>query len=533
MSKNKREQDEFKKMIENFSDEEKDTNDDSKVVKSENSDSKNAEKQGKKRKKKSEIKSRRFKSGALAAIITCIVIVAVIVVNMIVGLLVDKVPSLSNIDLTGSNTFKLSDETIDFLESLENKDKEITIKVLATQAEYEAGSEYNLKASTLLQKYSEYNKDIKIEWVDIAADPTFSSKYPNDTISMGNYIVECGDKHRMLTVEDIFEIEYDSTTGSQYIASMKLEEAVTTAILNVTSQNQEKVVILSGFGGSGETGLTNALEKNNYEVSTVNLLTSEIDEDVKMVVLYAPTVDFDKDSAKKITDYLYNNGEYGKNFMFIPYSDNMDLPNISSILEEWGMQIEKGIVAEMDSDRLLTTEGPFLFITDYYDETYTQTLKNPDLNFIDGYVQPVKIINENLAVPLLLTSEQAKLYPFNADESFNMDDQTAQQFATAAIGTQKGADASSNVLVFGSAFAFDEKYINISTYNNSAYIVNLVNTLVEKEDDTFTIEGKNLQDNSLGILTSQIQGISVVLVGIVPVLLLVLGLIIWLRRRNK
>lgn len=193
-------------------------------------------------------KNRKFKRGAPAVLLTCVFIAAVVVVNMIAGVLQDKFPALKA-DLTDSGAYQLTDETIDFLQTLEKKGDKITIRVLAPKGEYEASATHYLQASNLLQMYPVYNENIELEWVDLAANPNFASEYPHDTIYAGCYIVEAGDKHRIVTDSEILDIGTDATTGENYIKAVTLEPAVTTAILNVTSKSQEKVAFLEGFGG--------------------------------------------------------------------------------------------------------------------------------------------------------------------------------------------------------------------------------------------------------------------------------------------
>ncbi|MEG1027822.1 MAG: hypothetical protein RSE07_03950, partial [Oscillospiraceae bacterium] len=67
--------------------------------------------------KKNIFNNRRFKYGSLASIITAVFVAAVILINVIVTVLLNMYPL--NIDITGNNKFKLTKESIAYLEELD------------------------------------------------------------------------------------------------------------------------------------------------------------------------------------------------------------------------------------------------------------------------------------------------------------------------------------------------------------------------------------------------------------------------------
>lgn len=59
-------------------------------------------------------------------------IAAAIIVNVIVGVLADKFPQM-NLDMTGTNMNALSENTIDFVKTI---DQDVEITVLASEEDY-------------------------------------------------------------------------------------------------------------------------------------------------------------------------------------------------------------------------------------------------------------------------------------------------------------------------------------------------------------------------------------------------------------
>lgn len=98
---------------------------------------------------------------------------------------------------------------------------------------------------------------------------------------------------------------------------------MTSALYTVSSESSVKVAVIGGHGAqtaSGEgtalSGLKTLLSKNNYTFTDVaSVLTDEIPEDASSVVLYQPTEDFTSEEISKISDYLINGGNYGKNLV--------------------------------------------------------------------------------------------------------------------------------------------------------------------------------------------------------------------------
>ena len=69
--------------------------------------------------KKNIFKSRKFKYGGIATVITVLFIVVVIVINMIMGILDSKV--VMEVDLTPNKVYGLTQESIDCVQGLDKR----------------------------------------------------------------------------------------------------------------------------------------------------------------------------------------------------------------------------------------------------------------------------------------------------------------------------------------------------------------------------------------------------------------------------
>ena len=151
---------------------------------------------------------------------------------------------------------------------------------------------------------------------------------------------------------------------------------------------------------------------------------------------------------------------------------------------------------------------------------------------------PVTVTDSNLASPLLQSSESAFFFPKDLDEESAKDFKPEPETLNgAAIGTMgEGSDDAENstLTVIGSYDAVTANYIGSSSYNNAAYFVNLFNTLSQRDDMSIVIEGKDPSANSLGLTSvSEIAFPAIIVRFVIPIAVVLIGLIIWIRRRHR
>lgn len=78
----------------------------------------------------------------------------------------------------------------------------------------------------------------------------------------------------------------------------------------------------------------------------------------------------------------------------------------------------------------------------------------------------------------------------------------------------------------------DTAAIENTGLNNAEYMINLINDLANREQ-SIVIQPKSLGGKALAITSSQVTKLGIVLCGVLPLSILVIGLVIWLRRRFK
>ena len=508
---------------------------DTKAKKAKNKKSKPQKEKGKFKKF---MKSRKAKHGTVAMAITALVIVMVIVLNIIIGLLVNRFPDLE-LDLTSKNSFALQDDTIDYVSHLNN---DVTVYILMEKDKFEGQGTYFVQAQKMLNKMaSKSDGKMKIKYVDLTSNPSFTSNYPNvdwQSSSANNIVlVESGKQYKVLTLTDCFE--YDEQTYNYYgtysFTGTKIEQAVVTAILNVTTDDKVVVDMIKGNNEQDYSSLKSLLENNAYQVNEVSLATGDFDKDAKVAIMYAPSVDLDEKIVEKLSTWLSNDGKYGRSLIYVPTADMGEMPNLDDFLKEWGMSIDRGYVFETDETALVNASSPYAFTVSYGDY-YKDNLKNSKIPVVVSESHAVNITDENTAHALLKTTNKAGVLPIDADKSWDYKDAiTGNGENVAAEGVMTNEDKkSSRVVVFGSYIMFSDTIMKYNSFNNSAYFMNVINTIADKEDVGITIESKSIDNTELGITDVATQNtMLVVFVIVIPIAILVAGFVFWLRRRNR
>ncbi len=491
--------------------------------------------------KKHTFNKQRLKHGSLATAMTVGLVAVVVLVNVIVGMLVERFPM--DIDLTTDNIFQLSDETIDYIENL---DQDVTINVLADEETFSGNNDYYRQANEVIQNYTRYSDHITVAYIDLYTNPELQSKYPRETLSVGGIVVECGDRYQTLTAYDLFNTQ-TSQSGSAYITSSKAEQAMTSAIMNVTDADPPSVAVLTGFNTTDISDFTDILESNGYVVEEVNLMTGDLSPDTyDMAILAAPTADPSESELSKLDAFLDNNGRFGKNLLYFASASQPDLPLLEEFLTEWGIVVGDGYLYETDASYIYF--DPSWTLQEYGDEAYTEELATTDLPVMIPASRPLESAfgelgtDSNRSTSILLqTHDSAVVVPLDAvgSSESTWDPETdgeQDSYATAMVGSRTQYDGTtpliSRVVAFGSVDTINSSFLNFAAINNGDYVLNVCNTICDKEAG-ISLVPKTLGTTSLGISEQQANVIGGCAQFALPIVILIAGGVIWLRRRNR
>lgn len=461
---------------------------------------------------------------------TIILVVIIIAIYIGINILLENVV-LPEIDCTQEKIYSLSQETKD---KVGNIDKDIQI-TLINYSNYPSVINFT-------ERYVELNHHIKIEKVDdLSARADLMQTYSlNPTDSL--IIVKAGENEKTLSDNDLYTVDY-----STYKQIDVTEEAITNAIMDVTIGEKSKVYIMNNhtmYNTQYFGSIIEAMKEEANEVEPLDILANAgIPEDCDCLVISTLKEDLTEQERDKIIEYIKNGGELL--LMCGPNINEVNLNNFQKVLDEYGITIEKGVIFEGSAANMVSGYPDFI-IEETQSTSLTQKL-NMTMNLC--LVDAAKIkFNEDKLEELGVENEVLATTTENAYVRTNLSQQsptrTSQDGETetctvAAIATKKIEEGkTSKIIIYGNElFAMDmQVQINgytmstVNLYNNKDLILNSIAYLTEKEN-TITIR-KNYETVNYTV-TEQQNTIIMTIIFALPVVIIILGIVIWQVRRRK
>lgn len=460
-----------------------------------------------------------------------LILVAIIVLLYIgVNILLEKVV-LPEIDCTQDKMYSLSDESKD---KLGNLDKEVTITLI------NYGS--NTSFINFVERYTTINDNIKLERIDDLSSRTdLMNEYSLQTTD-SLVLITCGDREKEVTENDMYTFDY-----STYQSIDTTEEAITNAILDVTTEEKPKVYFMSNhlaYDVNYFSSIMKTMEDEANEVETIDLFANGgIPEDCDCLVISTLKEDITEQERDNLINYINNGGKLL--LMCGPNITGANLINFQAVLDLYGVSISNGVVFEGESSNMIAGYPDFIIETTQ-STSLTQNLNMSmniclldagEITFNEDKLEDLGVKYEVLAK----TSEKSFVRTDVTQNTASRTDKDGEEKSStvAAIATKKIDDSKTSKLVIFSneLFAMDMpvqisgyQMYTVSLYNNSDMILNSVSFLNERED-TITIRKTSEQVN---YTVSELQNnIIMAIIFTIPVLIIILGIVVWLRRRKK
>lgn len=488
--------------------------------------------------KKLNLNNRRFKYGTIATVITILFIAAVVLINVIVGIISDR--HSADIDLTSQKVFEITDQTKDFLKTL---DKEVTITVLSDESTMQNAGIAGKHVAQVLDKYKQNSDKITVQYIDPDKNPQvitqFNKSYKGDLTS-SLVIVQCGDKIKPITESQL--ISYTQTGTYSSSMSSTTEQAMTSAILFVTDDKPVVATILTTDSVQNAPDITSMLSTNGYVVEQTNALTGEINPATQLLILMAPQSDLPASSVDNISKFLDNDGKLGRSLIYVASNMQKDTPNIDALLAEYGLQVDSGIVYDMETRNMVSTsDGNYgMFVFPSQSDPYSQYLTNFKNPVFVPRPSPITLLYDTKdsreTFSLLSTAATSIIVPEDAGQDFDPSKQQQAAQTVLAVGSRYVYDndkkVTSNIMACGSLDLMNSAWLQESSIINQEYMLSAINVMVGR-DAGITIAPKSLTSTTLQVTQSNAVVIFIVTVVVIPLALIALGIVIWARRKHR
>ena len=463
------------------------------------------------------VSAKKIRRGVFNSSFVVIGLAIVVAVNVFANELPEKAKS---VDLTSQNLYTLTDESVNLVKNLK---QDVTLYVLSSEK-----SADDTVARTL-SNYEDASSHIKVEYIDPAVSPNFYASYTDTAPSDGSIIVVCGNTSKVVSSSDLYQYDIDYSTYTQTKSAYDGEGQLTSAISYVTSEDLPKVYTITGHGETAlDDTFKSALEKMNIAVEDLTLLQEEaIPEDAAAVIINGPTSDFSADDATKISTYLAGGG---KLIVTTAYNKTEDTPNFDGILSAYDIQVTNGLV--MDSDSSHYYQYPFYLLPDVASATQTSKVSNYVFMPYAQALTNAGVHTDTITWTDLLTTSDNAYVKTDISNITTFEKESGDQsgkFTLAANVTD--SESGADITVVASVLAFSNDADSIVSGQNLALFKGIASTFASS-DSAVSIDAKPYTYTTLSVNQSVAIMSETLLVMVLPVALIVIGIVIWYRRRR-
>ena len=471
---------------------------------------------------------RGFRSGLYAAVTSILVIVAVVVVNLIA--------SASGIqkDLTAGGEKSLTKETKELLEGLED---DLTFYYLTKEGQTLSWLEPSYEM--YMDLYEAFSDKISFEKVDLLLNPKFAEQYTDKTVVQYSIIVvnEVTGLSRYISVQDMVltEVTMDQYTFQyqEIPVGLDIEGQLNAAIRYVVSGQETNFYAVTGHGETtlGTEG-QKLLGKANIIYNTFESMTAgQVPEDCDVLFITVPQNDYTDEELMMFKEYADRGGDF-----LILAEKQENVANYDRLLAYCGVQVENRIIVEGDSARHNPSSQLELYPVMESTNDITRDLSTANyLPIRNAYaLSAVTDTVHEIKVSKMLSTSDAAYAKSVENGKITLTKVEGDPVGPFHVGLYlQNTETKSEAVVLSGGYAFNDTYLVMSNYANGSLLTGSVNYMTETEEVSAIRTLSFDSEEMLTINAAQANTIAVILVVIVPVLFIVAGVCIMLRRRNR
>lgn len=474
--------------------------------------------------------NRGLKYGGYATLFTVIVLSVIIFINLIV----QQIPA--QFDFSRNELFSLSEQSKKILSSL---DKPVTIYGM-----FKVGNEPS-QLMEVIKLYENGSKNIRFKIVDPEANPGFTAKYAEskeEGLADGSLVVESGNLFKTIGYYDMLNVSYDDPNNPQ-IQSLAFEQRITNALIYVASGSTPKIYRVTGHReySFSELDLQAQIENENYEVKDLNLLTEpSVPSDAELVALVSPKIDLSEPEAEKLRAYIENAGNVLFLLDFIP---NEKFPVLGSLLQTYGIAYNNSEIAmEGDDTRYYSSQfgpNPFWIIPGLASHEITDPVSGDEMIMLvpeSASLRPAELKRRDLEItPLLQTSDDSwSRKDLQSDSYERIASDTRGPVNLAYIISEKPTEADQKtfrLFVMGTSQFLSPKMNMSMIPGNLNFFMNALNWTADRSD-AISVRAKSLFVLPMQLNAQQMVIFAALFTILIPLIVMIGGLVIWLRRRH-
>jgi len=456
-------------------------------------------------------KTRATQYSAYATLYILIVIAALAAVNFLAN------RYNKSYDATSNKRYTLSDQTLKLVHNLK---QDVAI------AYFDEGTNFQ-RAKDLLDRYDNLSPKLKVTYIDPYKKPNLAKQY--GITQTGTIVITSGAKR-----EEAHSLS---------------EEEITSALVRLQKNGVKTVCFTAGAGehsleettGSAYSSLKDLINKNNYKTDAINLMEKpEVPAACAVVVVGGPKVDYPAPVVAALKQYVEGGGR-----AMILSDPPLQTPKervgenaaLQDVLKGWGVTMNKDMVLDTSGVGGLYGMGPEVALATRY-ETH------PIVREMKGTATAFPLVRsldvkpgDKTSVEKLVSTTKASIAATNlnlSSGSMQMPKGDTQSYAVAAAGTfrtgqQKDGQAVEGRFVVAGSSDFIANYA-LGFAGNRDLALNMLNWL-SSDEDLISIRPKDPEDRRIQLTRSQMLMVRMVSQFMIPLLVIMLGIMVWWRRR--
>jgi ABC-type uncharacterized transport system involved in gliding motility auxiliary subunit len=458
--------------------------------------------------RKDTVAARQARFGATSLLYTIVVLAILAVINWLA-----QMPRFNKtFDTTSNKRYTLSDETKKVVAGLKQD---------ANIFYFDRASGFP-QAKATLDRYANLSPKIHIRYVDLQKDPVVARSF--GVRSAGTAYVEIGQRR-----EEAKSLNEEGITGA-FLKDLK---------------GVRKVCVVSGSGeralddtdSSGLSQFKTLLERDNYQPQSITLVDkTAVPSDCTVLVIAGPKNDYTPNEVTAIRNYVQNGGR--AMFLLDPPLDFQrehiaQNTGLTDLLQNWGVTEDKDLVLEENPMGQLFGFGPEIpLVSSYESQPIVNDLKNTFTGFPIPRSLEVKNGDHTSVDKLFSTTDRAVAVTNLSSSEVNPADPNNKKgpFVLGAAGTYNSGNPknSGRFVAIGSSGFVTNGMIGFQANRDLA--LNAVNWL-SSDEDLISIRPKEAEDRRLNVTQRQMNGFFYADIIAFPVLLILGGIVIFVRRR--
>ena len=493
---------------------------------------------------------RRYKYGSLSVVLTAVFIALIIALNLLFSSL-----SLSGdltVDLTPEDFTSIGDESMRLLSAL-GKDLDITVYFMSARDRYDL-KDYNYNGINLTGIIRDLAENyarvfdgsgelgtVRVEYKELDSDPAFEEKILQESatqLNAGSVIVKGKHHYRVLNIQAFFE----TTESGQYYSFIG-EYRLTTAMLQSSIAQPQKILFTTGHGEQYSQSILNLYAGAGFALDTVNLAQDAIDPSTEIIICCDPQTDFSYAEIDKLTDYLANY----KSFTVFVDSATPELPALQALLNDgWGINYKplyrvtddvhsldgkpenlnaKYPAVDSEAASKLASYQIYKTVSDMGGLITTAVPEAAEL-----YVKP-GLTQDNFSVETVLTSYDTAVSAKQGKEGTKGEMPLTLLSTRAGYGDNNVSRFAYVMLVGSTQFASD-KNLAESTARGNRRVLLAAARIFAADRVSPDIKSKQFASAALDIETGTAKTLTWLICTIVPGAVLILGIVMFFRRRH-